>query len=118
MGTDNDYIKQLIAEKAKAEAEKNAIIAEFTKSVPAEWTPDDLKEKLKDLLAKAYARISVTIDDDENPSIAYKAAWDVMKVGMGQIAITDANDPNKEFMDFLKAMQPSDATSDKSTTST
>ena len=105
MSANEDYIKQIIEERARNEAEKKALIEEFTKTIPLEWTPEDLKEKMMNLLASSYARIAQTINDDDNPAIAYKAAWDVMKVGMGQIAITDNNDPNKEFMDLLKGLQ-------------
>ena len=105
MSANEDYIKQIIEERARNEAEKKALIEEFTKTIPLEWTPEDLKEKMMNLLASSYARIAQTINDDDNPAIAYKAAWDVMKVGMGQIAITDSNDPNKEFMDLLKGLQ-------------
>lgn len=101
-----NYIKALNEEKARSSAEKQALIEEFSKSIPAEWSPDDLKEKMRDLLAKAYARISQTIDDDNEPALAFQASKYVMGIGIGATRITDANDPNKEFKELLEALTP------------
>ncbi len=98
------YIRALNEEKARSAAEKQALIEEFSKSVPAEWGPDDLKEKMRDLLAKSYARISQTIDNDDEPALAFQASKYVMGIGIGATKITDANDPNKELVDLLAGL--------------
>ncbi len=109
MGEEVDrYIKALNEEKARSAAEKQALIEEFSKSVPAEWSPDDLKEKMRDLLAKSYARISQTIDNDDEPALAFQASKYVMGIGIGATKITDDNDPNKEFIELVKGLQKKD----------
>ncbi len=99
------YIRALNEEKARSTAEKQALIEEFSKSIPAEWSPDDLKEKMRDLLAKSYARISQTIDNDDEPSLAFQASKYVMGIGIGATKITDDNDPNKELVELLTGLQ-------------
>jgi hypothetical protein len=105
MSASEEYIKKILEEKAKAEADRDAIIQEFSKTLPEEWTPEDLKDKVRDLLGEAYARIKVTINCD-NEALAYKAAKDVFDIGIGRIAISDQNDPNKQFEDFVKSLKP------------
>jgi hypothetical protein len=100
------YIKALNEEKARASAEKQALIEEFSKSIPMEWSPEDLKEKMYGLIAKAYARISQTIDNDDEPALAFQASKYVMGIGIGATKITDANDPNKEFKELLANLAP------------
>jgi len=100
------FINSLIQERARLEAEKKALIEEFSQSIPKEWSPDDLKEKFKDLLAKAYARISLTIDDEDNPALAFQAAKYAMGIGIGSVKISDDNDPNKEFKNLLEKLTP------------
>ena len=112
-----NYIKALNEEKARSSAEKQALIEEFSKSIPAEWSPEDLKDKMRELLAKAYARISQTIDDDNEPALAFQASKYVMGIGIGATKITDANDPNKEFVEFMKTLQKQpDATAENTAT--
>jgi hypothetical protein len=100
------YIRQLNEEKARSEAEKKALIEEFSKSIPTEWSPEDLKEKMRDLLGKSYARISQTIDDDDEKALAFQAAKYVMGIGIGATKITGDNDPNKEFKELLAGLAP------------
>lgn len=108
----NRFVQSLIAEKARLEGEKKALIEEFKVSIPTEWSPDDLKDKIRDLLAKAYARISQTIDNDDEPKLAFDAAKYVFSFGTGQTKITDANDPNKELNELLKNLRPAHKESD------
>lgn len=98
------YIKALNEEKARSAAEKQALIEEFTKTVPLEWSPEDLKEKMYHLVAKAYACISLTIDNQDEPALAFQASKYVMGIGIGATKITDANDPNKEFTELIKGL--------------
>lgn len=102
----DQYIQSLLEERARAQAEKEALIAEFTNSIPAEWSPEDLKEKIRDLLAKAYARISQTIDNADEPALAFQAAKYVFQFGVGAAKITDDNDPNKELNQLLSDLVP------------
>lgn len=100
------YQNSLIEELARAEADKQALIQEFSNSLPKEWSPDDLKEKVTKLMGKAFARVAKTIDDDLNPALAYKAAKDVIDIGIGRVVITDANDPDREIKELLKSLKP------------
>jgi len=106
MSANDEYIKKLLEEQARTEAEKKALIEEFTKSIPAEWSPEDLKEKVKDLLAQSYARIAQTINSD-NESLAFKAATYAFDIGIGKIAIKDTNE--SEFEAFIKTLKPKSA---------
>lgn len=107
---ESKFVNRLIAEQARLQAEKQALIEEFTKSIPGEWSPDDLKIKLKDLLAKAYARLSQSIDNDDEPALAFQAAKFVWLQGIGAIKITGENDPDKELNELLKKLaQPKDS---------
>lgn len=112
------YNNSLVAEIAKLEADKQAIIEEFLKTVPEEWTADDIKKKVRDdLLPTAWARMTTILKTTENETLASNLAWKIIGLAIGQVKITDENDPGRsELAELLKSISPDQSQSQANTT--
>jgi ribosomal protein RSM22 (predicted rRNA methylase) len=104
MGRDDksaeEYIKELLAEQAQREADYIAIREEFKKTVVKDYSPEDVKEKIRELMAEAYGTLRELLDA-EKETVRFQAAKYIFDIGIGQIKITDANDADKLFADLL-----------------
>lgn len=113
-----EYVNALIAEIAQQQADKEAIIQEFLNTVPVEWTADDIKKKVRDdLLPTAWARMTTILKTTENETLASNLAWKIIGLAIGQVKITDENDPGRsELAELLKSISPDQSQSQANTT--
>lgn len=99
----NDYVKQLEEEVAREKARSEALVQEFRESVEAaeEFSPEDLKKKFNGLLVDAWEQTVALMQTAESESVRWNICKFIFGVGMGQLKITDDNDPNKEVNDLI-----------------
>jgi hypothetical protein len=99
-----EYRRLFIEEQARSEADRRALVEEFEKAIPVDYSPEDVKEKIRDLMKDAYATLGHLIKSADKESVRFAAAKYVFDIGIGQIAINDDNDPNKVLVDLLKEL--------------
>lgn len=113
-----EYANALEREVAALEAQKKALIEEFRKNVPVDWSADDIKEKLRtSLLPTAWHRIEYLLANAESESVQASLAKYVVSIAIGQIKITDDNDPGRDELNNLLSelmdKNPSDVASEQ-----
>lgn len=97
-----EYIKELLAEQAQREADYACLVEEFKKNVTQDYSPEDVKEKIRELMADAYATLKELVTTAEKETVKFAAAKYIFDIGIGQIKVTDENDPDKQLVELLK----------------
>lgn len=100
-----NYRKMFIEEQARGEADRKALIEEFAKAIPADYSPEDIKEKIRELMKEAYATLKELVMHAEKESIRFAASKYVFDIGIGQIKVNDDNDPNRVLVDLLTELK-------------
>ena len=68
----SDYVQQLLKEQAQLQAEKSAIIEEFTKQIAEKgdaFDEDDIKDKIKEVLPEAFATLKSLLASSESDTV-------------------------------------------------
>lgn len=114
MSTHSDnYVNELKSEIARGEAERKALIEEFRKDiVEREYSPEDLKTKIKDLLPTAYERLVYLLNNSDSESVQLSTAKYIFNIAIGAVKITAENDPDGDLQKLLDALVPEKATTD------
>lgn len=99
------YRRLFLEEQAKGEADRKALVEEFAKAIPKEYSPDDVKEKIRELMADAWASLKYLVNSADKESVRFAAAKYVFDIGIGQIKINDENDPDKQLVDLLQGLK-------------
>jgi hypothetical protein len=90
----NSYIKQLQQEAARAEVEKQAVIAEFEELCKEQWDSEKIRDKFKELLPDAFLQVSLMMKDpDINESTKVSLIKFVVQISM---TTTDLSSDEKE----------------------
>lgn len=114
MGSDDksaeEYIQELLTEQARREADYKAIVEEFKNNVTKDYSPEDIKEKIRELMAEAYGTLRELLDA-EKETVRFQAAKYIFDIGIGQIKVTDENDPDKVLAELLKDLTKKDTAS-------
>lgn len=98
------YRKLFLEEQTRNELDRKAIQEEYKRSVPKDYSPEDIKEKVRELMAEAFASLKELITSAEKESVRFAASKYVFDIGIGQVKITDENDPDKALVDLLKGL--------------
>jgi hypothetical protein len=97
-----DYAKMLANEEARHEAEKKALIEEFSKVIKEEWSAEDIKEKLTELMPNAYASLQHLILNAESESVRAGLIKYIFNIALQDLAPKDADiTPDQEFKKLL-----------------
>jgi hypothetical protein len=108
MTTNNeDYVKELQAELARRDAEREALIAEFTETISdaKEWSPEDLRKKFNTLLATAHTHMLNMLDNTDSDAVRWSIVKFIFSVGLGVVRITDDNSPDKDLITLLESLK-------------
>lgn len=100
------YLASLQEELAREKARSQALVEEFKVelSTNEDFSPDDLKKRFRQLLGAAWEKAVYLLDNAESEATQWQVAKYIFGVGLGQIQITDTNDPNKALNDLLNEL--------------
>lgn len=98
-----EYAQMLAAEEARHTAEKEALVQEFTQQLKEEWTPEDIKEKIEELLPEAYASLRYLINNADSESVRANLVKYIFGVALQDLQPPSdtAADPDNEFKKLL-----------------
>ena len=91
----------LATEEARHEAEKQALIEEFSKTIKEEWSPEDIKEKLVELMPQAYASLQYLIMNADSESVRAGLIKYIFNLALADLAPANTDNPDKEFAALL-----------------
>jgi hypothetical protein len=111
------YRKLFLEEQTRNELDRKAIMEEYKRSVPKDYSPEDIKEKIRELMAEAFATMK-RLMTAEKESVQFAAAKYVFDIGIGQVKISDENDPDKALVDLLKQLNDPKAKDDSTADNT
>jgi len=102
----SSYVAQLQEELARERARRQALVEEFKNDLnnAEDFSPEDLKKRFKQLLAIAWERANDLIVNAESESVQWAVCKYVFQVGLGQMKITDDNDPDKAVNDLINEL--------------
>lgn len=112
----SDYVQTLERERARLKAENEALVAEFRETVTEEWSADDVKKKIRDLMAIAYERMATLMVHADNEAVQAGLIKYVFNIGIGVIKVTDDNEADAEFKELLSAIKKTDPNTAKAST--
>ena len=97
------YLQSLQEELARERARSQALIEEFKVELATneDFSPEDLKKRFRGLLGQAWEKAIYLLNNAESESTQWQVAKYIFGVGLGNIKITDDNDPNKALNDLL-----------------
>jgi hypothetical protein len=99
------YAAELLKEEAKHEAEKQAIIEEFTVKLKEEWSADDIKEKLEQLMPEAYASLKHLIQFAESEAVRAGLIKYIFNIALQQLAPGGDADPDNALQKLLEELR-------------
>jgi hypothetical protein len=102
------YAKDLLDNVARVEAEKTALIEEFTKEIKDKgktFSDEDIKDKIKTVLPTAFAGLQDLLENAESETVKaslIKYVFDSALLILKKETADDKNDPIKELMASLE----------------
>jgi len=104
-----EYAKMLATEEARHEAEKKALVEEFSKQLKEEWTAADIKTKLVELMPQAYASLQFLINNAESEGVRAGLIKYIFNIALQDLAPKgDSNDPDSELTKLLADLKKND----------
>ena len=106
MSAHTEYVNQLKAEIAREQAFRIAVVEEFKESVSSDkdFSAEDMKKRFYALLPTAFERLTYLIGNAESEAVQLSAIKYVFGIATGQVAITDANDPDAKLRELLTTL--------------
>lgn len=98
------YIAELAKEEAKHEAERKAITEEFAKQLKEEWSAEDIKEKLEELMPEAYTSLKHLIKNAESEAVRAGLIKYIFNIALQQLAPVNPDDPTPDPDKSLKEL--------------
>ena len=98
----DDYIKSLVQEVARREADMEALRAEFAKPESRHLTTEELREKLSGLVADAVITLKDLMDNSEKESVRFAAAKFVLDIKLNDKPKDGEEDP---VADLIRQLQ-------------
>jgi hypothetical protein len=97
-----EYASMLAQEEAKHEAEKKALVEEFTEQLKEQWSAEDIKNKLTELMPQAYQSLQYLIGNAESESVRAGLIRYVFNVALQDLAPKSGSEsPDDEFRKLL-----------------
>lgn len=98
----SEYASMLAQEEARHQAEREALVEEFAKQLKEEWTPEDIKNKLTELMPQAFARLQYLLNNADSESVQAGLVRYVFGVALQGLAPGGGTtDPDDEFKKLL-----------------
>lgn len=98
----SEYASMLAQEEARHDAEKKALVEEFTKQLKEEWSPEDIKEKLVELMPQAYASLSHLVNNADSESVRAGLIKYIFNLALQDLApVSPGDGADDEFRKLL-----------------
>lgn len=105
----DEYVKQLLQEVAKSEADKKALVEEFEKAAADTWDPSEIREKFKELLPQAFVALKQLMLNAESESVRAALIKYVFDTSLREVGQGD-EEKERETFSKLIAKLTADAT--------